>query len=372
MKSKALIHLIVAIVLALMAGFLTINWLKTQQAAKRAPAQTEKKVEVAVAVKALPKGTRLAGNMLKLSPYDPASVPSGAFMSLGELDGRALSRDVSAMDPITQDKLYPKGVQGSGLSMTVEKGRRAITVKGNHVLGAAGLIVPGSRVDVLMTITLKADDNESAKGKEYKVSKLILSDIPVLATGSELEPKVGKDGREELSSVDSYTLEVTPEDAEKLSLAAAYGTLGFALRQDGDNEAVTTTGADLTATLNSYRTVLDESEGEAPPPPLSAKEKGEEDEEPAPYSVETIRGVEKEEVTLELPGLSEESPGAAPGASPDASGRALEKKPRSSPKAAPKASQAPPSALESPENSEAPPAPGESQDAPMDNGAPVK
>jgi len=298
MKSKALIHLILAVVLALMAGFLTINWLKTQQAARRAPAQAEKKLEAVVAAKALPKGTKLAPNMLKLTPYDPASVPSGAFLNLGELDGRILARDVSAMDPITQDKLYPKGLEGAGLAMAVEKGRRAVTVKGNKVLGASGLITPGSRVDVLMTISLKEQSESGGKDKEYQVSKLILSDIPVLATGSELETRIGKDGREELSSVDAYTLEVTPEDAEKLSLAENYGALAFALRKAGDSEVVNTAGADMDSTLNSYKTVVEEPEAGKKPQPIF-EPAPEEDQGEGGYSVETIRGVEKEEVDIQ-------------------------------------------------------------------------
>lgn len=294
MKSKALVHLVIAVVLALAAGLLTINWLKGQRQTQQVQAPVEKKVEVAVAAKSLTKGTRLESGMLKLNPYAPSAVPTGAFLSLSELEGRALARDVSQFDAITQDKLYPKGVEGSGLVLAVEAGKRALTVKGNKVLGAAGLITPGARVDVLMTVSLKIQGESGEKEREYQVTKLILADAPVVATGSEMDVKLGKDGKEELSPVDTYTLLVTPGDAEKLALAETYGTLSFALRKAGDSEIVNTPGADMDSALNSYRSdAASEAQVEQAPVQEQAVASGGE------YTAETIRGTEKEEVTLE-------------------------------------------------------------------------
>jgi pilus assembly protein CpaB len=294
MKSKAVVHLIIALVLALVAGFLTINWLKGQRQTQQIQAPVEKKVEVAVAARSLTKGTRLESGMLKLNPYAPSAVPSGAFLSLSELDGRALARDVSQFDAITQDKLYPKGVEGGGLVLAVEAGKRALTVKGNKVLGAAGLITPGSRVDVLMTVTLKVEGEDGGKEREYQVAKLILADAPVVATGSEMDVKLGKDGKEELSPVDTYTLLVTPEDAEKLALAETYGALSFALRKAGDAEIINTPGADMESTLSSYRSDA-ETGPEVEPAPVQKQTSMPGGE----YTAETIRGTEKEQVTLE-------------------------------------------------------------------------
>jgi len=296
MKSKALVHLVIAIVLALVAGLLTINWLKGQRQTQQVQAPAEKKIEVVVASRSLTKGTRLDAQMLKLNPYSPSSVPTGAVLSISELDGRVLSRDVSQFDAITQDKLYPKGVEGSGLVMAVEAGKRALTVKGNKVLGAAGLITPGARVDVLMTVSLKIQGEGGEKEREYQVTKLILADAPVIATGSEMTVKLGKDGKEELSPVDTYTMLVTPEDAEKLALAETYGTLSFALRKAGDTEIVNTPGADMDSTLNSYKSGAEEME-QAVQTPVQEQETMSGGE----YTAETIRGTEKEQVTLEEP-----------------------------------------------------------------------
>ena len=292
MKSKALIHLIVAVLLALAAGVMTIKWLGGRQTTDKAK-PVEEKVKVVVAAQSLAKGTRLDAGMVRLKPYVKEATPNNAILSVEEIKGRVLSRDISQDDPLTPDKLYPKGYEGSSLEMAVKPGMRALTVKGNKILGAGGLIAPGGRVDVLMTIPDPEDSN-------LRITKLILAAVPVLATGTDMEVRIGKDGREELSPVDTYTLEVTPNDAEKLALAAVHGTLHFALRQSGDNEIVKTEGADIEKNLSSYRAG---DAGPAEPLLLDDEELDLDDEaeEVGEYTVETIRGTEKEQVALEAP-----------------------------------------------------------------------
>jgi len=242
MKSKALVHIILAVVLALVAGVLTIRWLVTQ----RAPVESRKaqvavkKIDVVVAARPIPKGARLDASMLRAKPYDADAVPMGAERILSEVEGRITARDISQDDPITGDKLLPRGTTAAGLANTVEPGLRAVTVKGSKVLGAGGLITPGSRVDVVATLQ-PPGQNES------KVGKLILQDIPVLATGTEMETRIGKDGKEELANTEFFTLMVTPAQAEKLALAADQGSLHFALRRAGDAQVTATPGSNLGA-----------------------------------------------------------------------------------------------------------------------------
>jgi pilus assembly protein CpaB len=254
MKSKAALHLVLAILLATVAGGLTLRWLSGQKPALRqadtapvevaAPVKTQNLV---VAAKGLERGLRLSPDMLKTVPYDPDLVPPQSFANPDELSGRTLSRRLSPGDPITEDKLFPKGAATAGLEQLVEPGKRAVTVRGSKELGAGGLIVPGSRVDVIMT--MQREESPDPDAPEVKESKLILTDIPVLATGTEMEPKIGKDGREELSATDYFTLQVTPAEAEKLTFAANNHVLSFALRSPADRDAVATSGADLTAVL---------------------------------------------------------------------------------------------------------------------------
>ncbi|NDY56715.1 Flp pilus assembly protein CpaB [Desulfovibrio sulfodismutans] len=254
MKSKAALHLVLAILLATVAGGLTLRWLSGQKPALRqadmAPVEVAPPVKtqnLVVAAKGLERGLRLSPDMLKTVPYDPDLVPPQSFANPDELAGRTLSRRLSPGDPITEDKLFPKGAATAGLEQLVEPGRRAVTVRGSKELGAGGLIVPGSRVDVIMT--MQREESPDPDAPEIKESKLILTDIPVLATGTEMEPKIGKDGREELSATDYFTLQVTPAEAEKLTFAANNHVLSFALRSPADRDAVATSGADLTAVL---------------------------------------------------------------------------------------------------------------------------
>jgi pilus assembly protein CpaB len=248
MKSKALVHLVLAVLLATAAGALTLRWLAGQKRAPQpaettAPAPARPTVDVVVAKKALERGVRLTPDMLGTVPYDPDAVPLNSFPSTDGLADRVLSRKLSPGDPITSDKLFPKGVTAAGLGQIVEPGKRAVTVKGSKELGAGGLITPGCRVDVIMTVNReeKIDPVEPA----FKESKLFLSDIAVLAAGTEMEVKPGKDGREELSPTDYFTLLVTPEEAEKLAYAATHHVLTFALRSPGDEKREATPGADI-------------------------------------------------------------------------------------------------------------------------------
>ena len=122
----------------------------------------------------------------------------------------------------------------------VKTGKRAIAVKGDKVIGLAGLIRPGNIVDVLVSI-------EDPRDKE-QVTKVILENIMVLATGSEIQ----KNEKGEPSPVDVFTLEVTPEEGEKLSLGANEGKLQLALRNAMDTEIILTGGATIPDTLESY------------------------------------------------------------------------------------------------------------------------
>jgi pilus assembly protein CpaB len=123
----------------------------------------------------------------------------------------------------------------------VTPGKRAVAVKGDKVIGISGFILPNNRVDVLVTM-------EDKKNK-YEMTKIVLEKVLVLATGTQIE----ENDKGEPAPVDVYTLEVTPEEGEKLALAATRGRLQFALRNITDDETVLTKGATVQGTLSSYR-----------------------------------------------------------------------------------------------------------------------
>jgi pilus assembly protein CpaB len=122
----------------------------------------------------------------------------------------------------------------------IKPGKRAIAVKGDKVIGISGFINPGNRVDVLVTV-------KDPEKKEEK-TKTFLENIPVLATGTQIQ----QNEKGEPAPVDVYTLEVTLEEAEKLALAASEGKLQLALRSVIDGDEVYTEGITIPELLASY------------------------------------------------------------------------------------------------------------------------
>ena len=283
MKSKAIPHMILAVILALVAGVLTIRWLGSVRAPQTEQAKpVAAKTQVLVASRAIPKGARLDATMVMAKSFEAEAAPQGALRDEAEVLGRITARDISPDDPITVDKLMPKGTVSGGLDASVEPGKRAFTIKGTKIMGSGGLLTPGCRVDVLSTYSQpgKSDD---------KVNKVILENVLVLTTGTERETKIGKDGREELANTDFFTLMVTPEEAERLALASDLGSLHLALRKPGDADVVPTSGADVARSLEAFA-AAPAGPPVAPEPPLA---------EDSGYSVETIRGTERERVRLD-------------------------------------------------------------------------
>ena len=243
---RALLQMTLAIVLALMAGLLVFRWLATNRPVQVQPkAETVQTVPVTVAARPLPRGTLITEDMLKTARYIEDSVPEGAVLDRSVLPGRVLALPVGPGEPVTEFRLYPDDVKTGGVSAMIAPGKRAMAVKGNKVLGLSGFIRPGNRVDVLVALS-------PGQKMEQAVTKVVLENVLVLATGTELQP--GEDG-EEPSSVDTYTLELSPEESELLAWAANQGTLHFALRNGMDDESVLTEGSTMAKTLAQLRAV---------------------------------------------------------------------------------------------------------------------
>ncbi|MDP2847418.1 MAG: Flp pilus assembly protein CpaB [Humidesulfovibrio sp.] len=238
LKSTAQLGL--ALVLALSAGILVYQWLRT--AASPGQAQVQQTAQLVVAARNIPAGTRLEPAMLRTVDYPASLLPEQRYASAQELAGRMLATGVSANEPITPSRLTGEAGAG-GISAVITPGKRAMAVRGNKVMGLAGFIRPGNMVDVLVTLAL--DENS-----KRNTTKVVLENIPVLATGTQMTT----DKEESPSQVDIYTLELTPEESEKLALASTQGTLHFALRNASDTEIVLTDGADAKSAMASYRT----------------------------------------------------------------------------------------------------------------------
>lgn len=243
MKNKrAVIVMTLAILFGLAAVLMASRWLLTQPA-KRADS-------IVVAAADINIGQRLSPGMLKLVEWPSHSVPKGAFDDPRKLGGRVLKSSILAGEPLSEAKLAPAGTVG-GLSALITAGKRAITVRVNDVIGVAGFALPGNYVDIIVSTETEAQDGRQ---REQSISKIVLERILVLAVAQEVnrdetKPKV----------VNAVTLEVTPEQAEKLDLARSVGTLSLALRNQVDPSPAATLGATkenlLPAPASPVRTV---------------------------------------------------------------------------------------------------------------------
>jgi pilus assembly protein CpaB len=194
---------------------------------------------VAVAATDLFWGTKLTPEMMRLVPLPPGNLPQGYFPSVESLTGRVLLINVTANEPILETKLAPIDVTRGGVAAVTQAEKRAMAIKVDNVVGVAGFINPGNRVDVLVTLQ-----------KDSPTSKTVLQNVLVLAIGTEIERK-GDESKP--IQVPVVTVEVTLEEGEKLALAANEGKLQLALRNHLNTTPVLTSGATVPSLLDSYR-----------------------------------------------------------------------------------------------------------------------
>ena len=217
-----------AVLLGLLAVALAARWLLN------APVTTAGRIVVASSD--IDIGQRLNPVLFAVVDWPTASVPKGAFTDPKALNGRVLRSSLLAGEPVSEAKLAPAGTLG-GLSALIAEGKRAITVRVNDVIGVAGFALPGNYVDIIVSTETVPDPN-APQARVHSISKIVLERILVLAVAQEV-------GRDETKPkvVNAVTLEVTPEQAEKLDLARSVGALSLALRNQIDPAATATTGA---------------------------------------------------------------------------------------------------------------------------------
>ncbi|AUT69236.1 Flp pilus assembly protein CpaB [Paraburkholderia hospita] len=225
---RALVMLLVAAVAGLVGVAMASRWLLD-----RSSGMTEK---IAVSAVDISLGQRLNPEFIKMVDWPSGSLPPGSFTSADKLDGRVLKTSALRGEPILEGKLSPVGTMG-GLSAVIAEGRRAITVRVNDVIGVAGFALPGNYVDIIVS-TQQDKGNDKGPTKDESISKIVLEKILVLAVAQEV-------GRDETKPkvVNAVTLEVTPEQAEKLDLARSVGTLSLVLRNQVDTATLPTGGA---------------------------------------------------------------------------------------------------------------------------------
>ena len=220
---KAVVMLVLSVIIGLGATIVAAGWISQQgQVAS---------TKVVVAAGDIQLGSRLTTQMLKTVDWPSGSIPPGAIAKAETLEDRVVKTSILRGEPILDAKLAPLGTKG-GLSAVIPEGKRAMTVRVNDVIGVAGFALPGNHVDIVVNTQLDGD----GRG-DRQISKIVLEHILVLAVAQEAsrdetKPRV----------VNAVTLELTPEQAEKLDLARSVGTLSLVLRNQIDKDGAETRG----------------------------------------------------------------------------------------------------------------------------------
>ena len=226
MKVRPLIVLALALAMALAAVFFARSWIQGQSATTTATTAPAQVVQVVAAAAPLKFGDRLAMENLRLVDWPTGSVPEGTFKSIDDLLGQQQRVVLQAIQPnelILASKVTGPG-QRASLSAVIASGMRAMTIRVNDVLGVAGFVLPGDRVGIMLTRQLVQDQ---------PITDVLLQNVKVLGIDQKSDQEENKP-----EVVKAVTIEVTTEQAQKLTLAATVGTLSLALRDVSNVELV--------------------------------------------------------------------------------------------------------------------------------------
>ncbi len=192
---------------------------------------TVKTRHVVVANANLSLGRQLKREDLTTLDWPEASVPEGSFEDPAQLVDRGLIQNVVRNEALLPSKMASKEA-GAGLPPLIPQGKRAVSVRVNEVIGVAGYVLPGTHVDILTTA------NPTSRAEDI-TTKVVLTNVEVLTAGTRLEQDSADTKPVQVSVV---TLLVTPDEAERLTLASTEGKIQLALRNPMDTGTPYTTG----------------------------------------------------------------------------------------------------------------------------------
>src|SRR5215471_782916 len=228
-RSSTIIMIAVAAVFGLLAVFVAQSWLNSQAEARLKSLEAQKVKPTAtstlvVASRPLRFGSELSASSLREMPWPIDSIPQGGFRSIQDMlvqGKRVVLTAIEANEPVLASKITGQG-QRATLSAVIGDGHKAMTIRVNDVDGVAGFVLPGDRVDVMLSRT--TDKNNA-------VNDVVLKNAKVLAIDQLADERTDKP-----SVARAVTLEVDISGAQKLALASQIGTLALALRKAGDSE----------------------------------------------------------------------------------------------------------------------------------------
>jgi pilus assembly protein CpaB len=280
MSVRSLLLVALALILGISAAVLVNSFMRRVPGPKSAVVPIVDPVVVAVVD--LPRGASITPEAVKIKEYPRDLVLAGTLSKLEDAVNRVIFVPLTKDEPVLESKLAPKGA-GRGLSALITSGMRAYSVKVPDVAqGVAGFILPGNRVDVLLSLGEISGTNETGGGSTIT----LLQNVEILAVDQKMDaPSENKVDTKDLRSV---TLLVTPQQANLLDLGQNKGMLHLALRNREDNEAAQT----KPATLNDLR--FRPEKPRAPEPPPTVK-------------IRTFRGVHESAVLIQTPSVSSAS-----------------------------------------------------------------
>ena len=229
-----------AVLFGLLAVFLAQTWLNNQADARMKSLEAQHKAPppertIVVATRPLRFGEELTAQALREVPWPQDALPAGAFNKIADITAgkRVVLMPFDINEAILASKITGPG-QRATLSAVIDDGMKAVTIRVNDVQGVAGFVLPGDRVDVLLT---------RQGEKNNAVTDVVLEDVRVLAIDQLADEKNDK-----VSVVKAVTVEVDVTDGQKIALASTVGTLSLLLRKAGDlanDESRRVTAADL-------------------------------------------------------------------------------------------------------------------------------
>jgi pilus assembly protein CpaB len=236
-QRRIVLILVLAVIAAAVAGFSTLRFLSTRPVTAVTPPST-RTTSVVLAARDLPVGHFVVQEDLRTVDWPADLVPTGYYTQPSDVTGRGLIAGVRANEPFLASKLAEPGSR-AGLPILIPEGKRAMSIPVDQVVGVAGFVIPQTRVDVLLTI--------QPPGQSETITQIILQNLEVLTAGQVTQ----RDDQGNPITVNVVTLLVTPEEAERLSLATSQGRIQLALRGMLDIEDAITQGVRVSGLLNS-------------------------------------------------------------------------------------------------------------------------
>jgi pilus assembly protein CpaB len=217
-RTRLLLIGFVALALGAIVSYAVYRTLQTRTGADAAPG-----VDVVVAANDISVGSKVTEGDVKVVRYTATDLPPNAFHLKTSVVGHGAILPISRGEFFLPSKLAGENA-GSGMQSLIPPGMRAVSVRVNEVIGVAGFVVPGTRVDVLLT--------GNPSGSNDQQTTTVLENVAVIATGQKLERNTA--GEPQVTPV--ITLLVSPDDAQKLTLATTQGKIQLALRNPLDTK----------------------------------------------------------------------------------------------------------------------------------------